>query len=118
MGELIEWPEDEAEAAAITAQCRRIGDEYRALLAAGHDPERWYNAKIRILTAVIEYMKVREPEEIIDGQPVYTDHFRRFAIGLARGPGDGMTLAELASVICVPAPILGGWLNAEATQAT
>ena len=109
---LIEWPEDEAEAAAITAQCRVIGKQYRALLAAGHDVARWDEAGTKMLRATLEYLKVH-PDAIskVGGRCVYSEGYRRFLIALARGPGEGMTLAELAWFTDIPAKILNEWLE-------
>jgi hypothetical protein len=111
---LIEWPEDKAEAAAIRAKCRRIGKQYRALLAAGYDAERWDAATSKMLTAVCEYLRVHtDAIRDIAGQSVYSDGFRRFVLSLVRGPGEGMNLAELAWATSVPAGILKEWLKAE-----
>jgi hypothetical protein len=111
--ELIEWPEDEAEAAALMAECRKIGDEYRALLAAGHDEDRWQEATTKMMTAKCEYLKVHaDAVRKVGDRLVYSDGYRRFMVALALGPGEGMTLAELAWATGVPAKILSEWLEA------
>src|SRR5579862_1713112 len=77
--ELIEWPEDEAEAAAILAECRIIGDQYRALLAAGHDEARWGEATTKMMTAKCEYLKAHaDAVRKVGGRLVYSDGYRRF----------------------------------------
>jgi len=113
---LIEWPEDEAEAAALTAECRRIGAKYRALLASGFDVDRWQGATMRMLTAKCEYLKVHGDEgREVGGRPIFSDGYRRFILALVRGPGEGMPLAGLAWATGVPAEILSEWLRSEAS---
>jgi hypothetical protein len=111
---LIEWPEYEAEAAALRAQARRIGDEYRALPAARHDDPRWCETTVRMLTAVIEYERVHaDAHQSVGGKYSYSDGFRRFVMALVRGLGEGMNPAELAWATSVPVGILTEWLKSE-----
>lgn len=114
--ELIEWPEDEAEAAALTAECRRVGAKYRALLASGFDVDRWQGATLRMLTARGEYLKVHgDAVREVGGQAIYSDGYRRFTLALVRGPGEGMPLPGLAWATGVPVEILREWLRSEAS---
>jgi len=111
--ELIEWPEDEAEAAALTAMCKKIGDQYRAVRAAVPDEKRWFDASIKIMTAVRYYLEAHaDAIREVGGHRVYSDDFRRFVLALASDgrPGDGMPLAELAFSAMVPLAVLQGWL--------
>lgn len=108
--ELIEWPEDDAEAAALVAECHRIRDLMQAMKATGQD-RRNDATTMQMLTAVSEYLRVHPDGHRlhIDGGNVYSDDFRRFVLALARGPGAGMTPLELSFATGVPLDVLEPW---------
>jgi hypothetical protein len=115
--DLIEWPEDEAEAAAIMAQCKRVGDEYRAMEALVPDEALWDEASMKVLTAVRYYQESHvDAIRTRDGRRVFSDGYRRFVTALAGPgkPGEGMPLALLAWTVSVPQPVLEAWLNSQA----
>lgn len=69
-----------------------------------------------MLKARIEYERVHpDVGRVVGRQPVYSDDYRRFLVALARGPGEGMTLDELAYFLDVPAAMLNEWLSSGTT---
>ena len=112
--DLIEWPEDEFEAAALRAEAKRIGNEWRALRRTVRDESRWREATAKLLTAIRYYLETHaDAMRDVDGSCVYSDDFRRFVLALVHGPGEGMSPAELAYATNVPQAILEDWLRSQ-----
>ncbi len=113
--ELIEWPTDPAEDAALRARLKETADELRAL-ESRPDHMRWQDASAKILLAIRYYLETHaDAVRKVNGRTVYSDGFRRFVVALAAPgkPAEGMPPAELAYATIVPQAILEDWLGSE-----
>lgn len=111
---LIEWPENEAEAAAILAAARQVGDQLDALLPTVHDMGQWQGDTVACLRAVIDYQD-EHPDAVrnVGGRLVYSQDFSYFILWLVSPgqPGEYMSMPELAYATCVPEEVLREWLD-------